>query len=134
MTVFYSFLPTTVHTGAPAHDGLGRAALVRRFKRLKPSHKARARACMVHCTLTLFQNTVELTRVFQCSSSPPVVVGLQLHTGAKFNRYTHIITTMGGTNWYKREVKEDSGVQSSNDDESDDESDDEIDFDQAHKA
>ena len=32
MTVFYSFLPTTVHTGAPAHDGLGRAALVRRFK------------------------------------------------------------------------------------------------------
>eukprot|EP01047_Picozoa_sp_COSAG01_P052511 COSAG01_NODE_5528_length_4204_cov_9.376249_6_plen_97_part_00 len=33
MTVFYSFLPTTVHTGAPAHDGLGRAALVRRFKR-----------------------------------------------------------------------------------------------------
>ena len=40
MTVFYSFLPTTVHTGAPAHDGLGRAALVRRFKSLKPSHKA----------------------------------------------------------------------------------------------
>eukprot|EP01047_Picozoa_sp_COSAG01_P110407 COSAG01_NODE_39229_length_479_cov_1.021053_1_plen_136_part_01 len=39
MTVFYSFLPTTVHTGAPAHDGLGRAALVRRFKPLKPSHK-----------------------------------------------------------------------------------------------
>ena len=39
MTVFYSFLPTTVHTGAPAHDGLGRAALVRRFKSLKPSHK-----------------------------------------------------------------------------------------------
>jgi hypothetical protein len=34
MTVFYSFLPTTVHTGAPAHDGLGRAALVRRFKRV----------------------------------------------------------------------------------------------------
>jgi hypothetical protein len=34
MTVFYSFLPTTVHTGAPAHDGLGRAALVRRFKTL----------------------------------------------------------------------------------------------------
>jgi hypothetical protein len=32
MTVFYSFLPTTVHTGAPTHDGLGRAALVRRFK------------------------------------------------------------------------------------------------------
>jgi hypothetical protein len=41
MTVFNSFLPTTVHTGAPAHDGLGRAALVRRFKRLKLSHKGR---------------------------------------------------------------------------------------------
>jgi hypothetical protein len=32
MTVFYSFLTTTVHTGAPAHDGLGGTALVRRFK------------------------------------------------------------------------------------------------------
>jgi hypothetical protein len=29
-----------VYPGAPAHDGLGRAALVRRFKSLKPSHKA----------------------------------------------------------------------------------------------
>jgi hypothetical protein len=34
MTVFYSFLHTTVHTGAPTHDGLGRTALVRRFKRV----------------------------------------------------------------------------------------------------
>jgi hypothetical protein len=46
MTGFYSFLPTTVHTGASAHDGLGRATLVRRFKRrLKPSHKASAEGC-----------------------------------------------------------------------------------------
>eukprot|EP01047_Picozoa_sp_COSAG01_P102584 COSAG01_NODE_32153_length_585_cov_2.353909_1_plen_59_part_01 len=29
----------TVHEGASTHDGLGRAALVRRFKTLKPSHK-----------------------------------------------------------------------------------------------
>jgi hypothetical protein len=32
MTVFYSFLPTTVHEGVSTHDSLGRAALVRRFK------------------------------------------------------------------------------------------------------
>eukprot|EP01047_Picozoa_sp_COSAG01_P137103 COSAG01_NODE_67556_length_266_cov_1.868263_1_plen_55_part_01 len=29
---YIHFSPTTVHTGAPMHDGLGRAALVRRFK------------------------------------------------------------------------------------------------------
>jgi hypothetical protein len=39
MTVFHPFTHTTVHEGASTHDGLGRAALVRRFKRLKPSHK-----------------------------------------------------------------------------------------------
>ena len=54
MTVFYSFLPTTVHTGAPAHDGLGRAALVRRFKSLKPSHKAQEVrvVCWLHALLS----------------------------------------------------------------------------------
>jgi hypothetical protein len=59
MTVFNSFLPTTVHTHPLTHDGLGRAALVRRFKtRLKPSHKARCghganhRAILNYCTLT----------------------------------------------------------------------------------
>eukprot|EP01047_Picozoa_sp_COSAG01_P015436 COSAG01_NODE_773_length_13704_cov_9.386843_16_plen_199_part_00 len=52
MTVFYSFLPTTVHTGAPAHDGLGRAALVRRFKTVL-NRRTRAYNCVLWDPFTL---------------------------------------------------------------------------------